>query len=514
MARILVLYDSRDKSYADALIQSLRARDDQAEFDARDNVSAFTLDAPSLENYSDVLVLASPQALDSPGIRRLLDGFAGHNDRRVIVVIVRAVALPEHLRALLSVDAQHLSPQQLAGMIFGDTLREEATLPPPQQTPPVEDEWVAGVISPPAPAAEPPASPPQPGGLPVGQPAPQQPPAPAPGYAPPNDIYASTPPAAPYYDYGQPYAEPPAPPTASGGGVGSARGLPLPSRRERPAATERPQFTAYHPNETPVAAPQTLVVYMHLAAQRSQVQADAGTFTELGSAPTTAQGQALRQVPHNVEITVEPHMEGVTFSPPQDSFIWRGEWHRSLFRFTGAEQLAGTKQRGWIDVYADRVSPICTLDVEFSFHASIPTASLSVPRGMAVTSNAFDTVFISYSHRDREPMRQARETYQKLGVTTYHDDLLRAGDNYERELAKMIRAANIFHLLWSDDAARSAEVRNEWTLALSSQKGERFIRPWYWQQPIAPPPEELRALKLSFRYERLRRRLLNPSTWF
>lgn len=258
-----------------------------------------------------------------------------------------------------------------------------------------------------------------------------------------------------------------------------------------------------------------MLVYTHLPQQIGHIQQDAGTFTELGSAPRIAQGQALRKIERNVEMTVEPHVEGVTFSPAEDSFIWRGEWHRSLFRYKGARELAGTVRKGWIDIYAERVSPICTLEVTFSFHAGIPTASLGVPRGIAVTGSSFDTVFISYSHRDREAMRQARETYQKLGIIAYHDDQLESGANFERQLAVMIHAANVFHLLWSDASARSEEVKKEWLLALSmaAEKGERFIRPWYWDRRLAPPPPELAARKISFRYEHLRRRLLTPSTW-
>lgn len=274
------------------------------------------------------------------------------------------------------------------------------------------------------------------------------------------------------------------------------------------------QFTAFHPNEAPVETSQTLLVYAHLGQHVSQVQRDAGTFTELGSAPAMAQGASQRKIPRNIEITVEPHVEGVTFSPAQDSFIWRGEWHRSLFRYSGAQDLAGTIQRGWIDIYAERVSPICTIDVSFSFRSGASTVSLNIPHGVAVTSNAFDAVFISYSHRDREAMRQARETYEKLGIISYHDDLLEAGVNYERQLSEMIRAANVFHLLWSGASAHSPEVRKEWLLALqAADKGERFIRPWYWQQPLVPPPPELQERKISFRYEHLRRRLFLPSTW-
>ncbi|HEX5440769.1 MAG TPA: toll/interleukin-1 receptor domain-containing protein, partial [Ktedonobacterales bacterium] len=285
------------------------------------------------------------------------------------------------------------------------------------------------------------------------------------------------------------------------------RGVP----RLRPVQTL--QFTAYHAGATPVEAPQTLLVYSHIAEQAGKVRSDAGTFTELGSMPQVAKGVSLRKVPRNIEITVEPHVEGVTFSPPRDRFIWEGEWRRSLFRYTGARELAGTTRTGWIDIYAGRVSPICTITVSLSFLGITSVASLSVPHGINVTSNVFDTVFISYSHRDREPMRQARETYESLGVTAYHDDLLEAGDNFEQRLAQMIRAASVFHLLWSDSAAQSPNVRKEWLLALQTRNDARFIRPWYWQQPLALPPDELRARKISFRYEHLRRRLLRPSTW-
>ena len=282
----------------------------------------------------------------------------------------------------------------------------------------------------------------------------------------------------------------------------------------RSARVETLQFTAYHAGATPVEAPQTLLVYSHIAEQAGKVQSDAGTFTELGSVPQVAKGVSLRKVPRNIEITVEPHVEGVTFSPPRDRFTWEGEWRRSLFRYTGARELAGATRTGWIDIYAGRVSPICTITVSLSFLGNTPVASLSVPHGINVTSNVFDKVFISYSHRDQEPMRQARETYEALGVTAYHDDLLESGANFEQRLAEMIRAANVFHLLWSDSAAKSPEVRKEWMLALQTNKDVRFIRPWYWQQPLASPPDELRARKISFRYEHLRRRMLRPSTWF
>ncbi|HEU0025858.1 MAG TPA: toll/interleukin-1 receptor domain-containing protein [Ktedonobacterales bacterium] len=536
MARILALYASQDKPYADACISAAQTYDPSLTFDARDDAGASTLDTSTLAQYMKALAFISPEALNSPAIARALEACAARSDNPLLLVIMRPVELPPFLAMQERLDAETLSPQQIAERLFEllnefadrsaaypddtdngivlppvgevDELPSDKPAPEPEITAPsagsssnewweIEEERAAPPPPPPAPEPAPAPKPEQPAAQPPASPPPPAPPAsppPAPGGAP----------------------LPPAPPPGSiAGEVGSPITTPPQRSGDRtPQVMETLQFTAFHPNEAPVETSQTLLVYAHLGQHVSQVQRDAGTFTELGSAPAMAQGASQRKIPRNIEITVEPHVEGVTFSPAQDSFIWRGEWHRSLFRYTGGSALAGTALRGRIDIYAERISPICTIEVTFSFHTGIPSTALVVPHGINVTSNLFDRVFISYSHSDQEAMRQARETYEKLGITAYHDDLLESGANYEQRLAEMIRAANIFHLLWSAAAARSPEVRKEWALALSANNAERFIRPWYWQRPFVAPPPELQARKISFRYEHLRRRLFNPSTWF
>ena len=538
VARILALYASQDKPFADACISAAQIYDPSITFDARDSAGAFALDTSMLAHYTKALAFISPEALNSAAIVRILEACAARSDNQLLLVIMRPVELPPFLAAQESLNAETLSPRQVAERLFELLNRfvdrsaaypddaDGIAIPPvrgidelpsdkPPPPPPVVDAPSAGSSSsdwwgiveereweePPS------APPPPPPAAPAPAPAPEQPtaqpPAPPPSFPPPAPggvPFPSAPPAGSIAgEVGQPITTPPGPSS---------------DRAPQAQPTETLQFTAYYPNEAPVETSQTLLVYAHLGQHLQQVQRDAGTFTELGSAPATAQGAAQRKIPRNIEITVEPHMEGVTFSPAQDSFIWRGEWHRSLFRYTGGSALAGTAQRGRIDIYADRISPICTIEVTFSFHTGIPSTALVVPHGINVTSNVFDRVFISYSHSDQEAMRQARETYEKLGIIAYHDDLLNAGDNYEQRLGEMIRAANIFHLLWSEAAARSSEVRKEWMLALAANTTAQFIRPWYWQRPFVPPPPELQARKISFRYEHLRRRLLNPATWF
>jgi hypothetical protein len=259
----------------------------------------------------------------------------------------------------------------------------------------------------------------------------------------------------------------------------------------------------------------TLIVYTYLAAALAQIQADAATFTELGSAPTVATGRAARQVETGVELTVEPHMAGVTFSPARETFLWRGDWRRTLFRFSGAAELAGRAQAGWIDIYAGPMVPVARLDLSVPFHderAHVLAAQL--PRGMIISSNIYDAVFISYSHRDAEAFRQACEEYRRFGVTVYTDQHLEAGAHYEEELSRRIAEANVFHLLWSPHSAASGECRKEWMTALQREPSERFIKPWFWHQPLSAPPQEFVEHRISFKYEPLRRSLWRPATWF
>jgi hypothetical protein len=375
---------------------------------------------------------------------------------------------------------------------------------PPYLSPPSDrpDDTYVGPYAPPRPPAETP--PPPQTTLPPAPPAPEgtygnAPAAPAQGLPP-----GQTPP------YGQAYpSQPPSPPAPR------KRGDESTATRGAPPSTATLQFSAYHPNGMAVETWTTLLVYTYIAEVLAQVQADAATFTELGSAPTIAQGQATRAVARGVELTIEPHVEGVTFSPASDTFVWRDDWRRSLFRFSGTATLAGTEQSGWIDIYAHPMVPIARIDLTFRFHeARLAQLAASRPRGMIITSNIYDSVFISYSHRDTEAFRQACDEYRRFGITIYTDKQLEAGAQYEHELSRMIAAAKVFHLLWSGHSAASPECRKEWLSALKREPTERFIKPWFWKQPLTPPPSEFTQHRISFKYEPLKRSLWRPTSWF
>lgn len=461
---------------------------------------------PTIRASDAVVFLLTPAALASEWVQKeLID--ADEVGSAVIPVLLEPVELPLFLAAFPSINAAGWSPEEVARAIV-------ARIP----AAPEGGEYARGITFPseedaPAPPAPRPAAPP-----PASVPATEPERAPTTGDLAPIPIM---PPAQPPVPQSQPPTRMPgAPPVSenvdetvigrvtdlSGGAAHQARG-------EQADATISPiEFRAYHANALGVETWNTLLVYTYVGEAVGQIQADAGTFTELGSAPRTAHGRATRVVASGAELTVEPHVDGVAFSPASDTFIWRGGWHRSLFRFRAEAALAEGERSGWVDIFSGPMVPIGRVELSLRFAATFTTAQ-ALPQGRIVTSSIHDRVFISYSHQDREAFRQASDEYARFGITVLSDERLEAGADYERDLGRMIAGAGVFHLLWSPASARSAECRKEWMAALHREPSERFIKPWFWRQPLVAPPPELAQHHISFRYQRLRRKLLKPRTW-
>jgi hypothetical protein len=111
---------------------------------------------------------------------------------------------------------------------------------------------------------------------------------------------------------------------------------------------------------------------------------------------------------------------------------------------------------------------------------------------------AFTRIFVSYARSDLWVVKLVDSVASTLGVADFRWDLkvLKAGDDWAEVVRDEISNADSFQLFWSQAARDSPEVRKEWVCALE-QKKEKFIRPVYWQDPLAPPPPELHHLHFA-----------------
>jgi len=80
--------------------------------------------------------------------------------------------------------------------------------------------------------------------------------------------------------------------------------------------------------------------------------------------------------------------------------------------------------------------------------------------------------------------------------------MLRSGQKWKPELQRLIEKADAFQLFWSTSAAESDYVTEEWRAAVrlieGKKKGETFIRPVYWEEPMPAPPAPLQDIHFAF----------------
>jgi hypothetical protein len=245
----------------------------------------------------------------------------------------------------------------------------------------------------------------------------------------------------------------------------------------------------------------TLLVYAHIAAALQTVRADAARFkNEMGPIPGEVRAQASQLMTRGTPITIVPRCWGVTFNPERVSFTWLEDSHQARFRFYADNRLVGSTANGAITIYAGPLI-IATIRLAFLFLAQ-EQALLLAQRGASTTearAQAYKQIFASYSHADTPVVVACRNVYKSAGLNTLIDiDTLRAGQHWNETLMRMIDTCDIFQLFWSARSAASMYVRQEWQYALQHYKGEDFIRPVYWEQPLVAPPHELSMLHFEY----------------
>jgi hypothetical protein len=176
---------------------------------------------------------------------------------------------------------------------------------------------------------------------------------------------------------------------------------------------------------------------------------------------------------------------------------WLEDLQQVDFRLHALPHTAGRAVAGAVEAY---VGPLLVAQVPLSIRVrGAGDRSERVEGVAASTGRLFGSVFASYAHEDHEVVKAVAEAYRALGINVLMNKVpMGAGEARQQELPKLIEEADVFNLFWSKAASRSQQVTEEWRHALSLQgrKGERFIRPVYWNIPWPRPPAELKHLSI------------------
>jgi len=314
---------------------------------------------------------------------------------------------------------------------------------------------------------------------------------------------------------------PPAPPAAPGG-------EPAPE----PAAAESAQsaevfFRAYYPREALVAARHSLYIYAYIQAAIAAVERDIQRFKDEfgGEVPAPKISKQSARLQPGTLITVTPVCDELEFNPPSLTKKWDDDWLRFDFDFKPPASAAGDTLTVQVSI---TVSGVEIASIKFAIEAvdkpptapststshtpatsssasnpSTPDNPLASAKLSSETAQLYQKIFISYSRADKEVAESYRLAQLAMGNDVFMDTYsIRAGENWQAALACAIDGADVFQLFWSENSAKSPNVRDEWRYALQYRcpdtKCAGFIRAVFWKQPLVSPPPELSHLNFRF----------------
>ncbi len=273
-------------------------------------------------------------------------------------------------------------------------------------------------------------------------------------------------------------------------------------------------FTVYRPGEVPPERWETLLAFAHLAERPDDARPDdPDPLAEVERQAAAVLGENLRRhrrteqdarfgVPDGSTLTFVPRMDGITFNPPQHSFVWQESVHRAEFRLRADAERAGEVSRGRLTVFLGACL-LAEIDLRIRVAGAAAAPDAPPPPRVRDQARPYRKIFASYSHSDLPVVEQFERFARSLGDEYLRDWVhLRAGEGWDERLRGMIREADIFQLFWSSHAMRSAFVRREWEYALSLGRPS-FVRPTYWEEPMPRdedaglPTPELDALHFA-----------------
>ena len=291
---------------------------------------------------------------------------------------------------------------------------------------------------------------------------------------------------------------------------------------QKPVATdENVQFTVFRRSAIQPEQWYPLLVFAHLADRRpdappdepdpiEEVQAQARQLLgeDMGDFRSATEDSGY-PVAREGELRFVPHMEGVTFNPPERRFLWTESVHREDFRMRADRSMDGRVARGAVSVFNGN---LLLAEVQLSIKVDRKPAESHHEETHA---RPYRRIFASYSHRDTAIVEEFESHAAATGDRYLRDVVsLRAGEVWDQRLLEMIKQADVFQLFWSWNALKSPLVREEWRQALALNRAH-FIRPVYWEEPLPEqaglPPAELRRLHFQRVYPRVSSPALPPA---
>lgn len=256
---------------------------------------------------------------------------------------------------------------------------------------------------------------------------------------------------------------------------------------------DKVQFTTYYPTTLSRRQWYDLLIYIFIDEANERVEKDSKRHLYSAALYSADQTRSSTAIPKGTAIRVVPFMPGCIINPPEATLYWYGDWQRMNFRICSIVKQ-DIHVTGSVQFY---VGPV--LIGETSMFSSLTNIPTSIDNYSSESkSTIYESIFVSYSRKDDQIVELIEKVIKALGIDYLRDvNFLRSGDKWNPNVLTHIDKADVFQLCWSKNAKDSQFVEQEWRHALQKGK-QRFIRPCYWQKPMADPPDDLSKLHFSY----------------
>lgn len=259
-----------------------------------------------------------------------------------------------------------------------------------------------------------------------------------------------------------------------------------------------PRLTAAYPEVIAPSHWYMVELFLYLKEYRNLVQKEILSLENReGLDYSKVSTELPKSLPVGCPVRFSLESNSLRCNPSELTINWYEPYNRLPFRIATIDDSEdGYSASFELDLFVDNLL-VASMRLPIAVTSNIPDE-----RPISAVSDAqwYERIFASYAREDLELVEHLKKRYEALGFYMFIDlDDLRSGVSWQTEIAQRIEGSDLFQLFWSDDARRSEFVATEWKHALLAQeiKGGRFIRPIYWQDPIAAVPEELS--KINFR---------------
>jgi len=249
---------------------------------------------------------------------------------------------------------------------------------------------------------------------------------------------------------------------------------------------QKVDFTLTAPSAVAAGFPFELFVWAHEPQERWTVVERA--VEELKVRDLVARTKGPFRISSGTVLSVRLTIPGAVIDEPEDTMVWEGESTCVSFVVTFPELSRYARYSGSAQIYANGVRV-----ARISF-------VLSAEGMVGAEGMRYRKAFASYASDDRDAVLGRIQGIHKVApeLEVFLDVVsLRSGQNWEKELWRVIPASDIFYLFWSSHARKSEWVEKEWRCALR-ERGIEFIDPIPLESPHeSPPPPELSSLHFN-----------------